>query len=113
MKGKRISRTVPLHPEVGIAIQAYLAQGQLQADSKLFPITRQHAWRVIKNAARKAGLGGCVATHSMRKSLGMKVYRVTGNNLKAVQLALGHASLESTGHYLSVDADAVESAILA
>lgn len=110
MKGKRQSRTIPLHPLAKQALETYLKSG---VSGKLFPITRQHAWRTIKTAARKAHLSGCISTHSMRKTFGMGVYSRTGRNIVAAQRALGHASLASTSHYLSVDQDIVDNAILA
>lgn len=110
MKGKRSSRTVPLHPGAKVILKQYV--GMLKADDKLFPITRQHAWRVIKTAARALRLKGNVSTHSMRKTLGMSVYTRSGNNLKAAQLALGHQSIASTGMYLSVESDLVDNLIL-
>jgi integrase len=110
MKGKRQSRTIPLHPLAKQALQSYLKTGVV---GKLFPMTRQHAWRVIKEASRKAHLSGTVSTHSMRKTFGMNVYLRTEKNVVAAQKALGHASLASTTHYLSIGQDEVDAAILA
>jgi integrase len=110
MKGKRQSRTIPLHPLAKQALQSYLKTGVV---GKLFPMTRQHAWRVIKEASRKARLSGTVSTHSMRKTFGMNVYLRTEKNVVAAQKALGHASLASTTHYLSIGQDEVDAAILA
>lgn len=110
MKGKRQSRTIPLHPLAKQVLDSYIKSG---VTGKLFPITRQHAWRIIKTAARKAYLSGCISTHSMRKTFGMNVYNRTNKNIVAAQRALGHASLASTSHYLSVDQDIVDNAILA
>ena len=112
MKGKRSSRSVPLHPIAKAAVKAYLdALGC--PPLRLFPMTRQHARRIISGAAKAAGLAGCISTHSMRKTFGMRVYQVTGKNVVAAQRALGHASLASTSHYLSIGQDEVDAAILA
>jgi site-specific recombinase XerC len=43
-------------------------------------------------------------THSMRRTKAAQIYRKTGN-LRAVQLLLGHAKLESTVRYLGIEAD--------
>lgn len=117
MKGKRSSRTIPLHPLAKQILHEYLVKIHVNrsvdiGNQKLFPMTRQHAWRVIKDASRKAHLSGTVSTHSMRKTFGMRVYEVTGKNVVAAQKALGHASLASTTHYLSIGQDEVNAAIL-
>ena len=43
-------------------------------------------------------------THSMRRTKATQIYRKTGN-LRAVQLLLGHAKLESTARYLGIEVD--------
>jgi len=111
MKGKRSSRSVPLHPQAKEALKCYLETGLVT--NKLFPVTRQHAWRIISGAADKAGLSGTISTHSLRKTFGMNVYIRTGKNVVAAQKALGHESLASTTHYLSIGQDEVDAAILA
>lgn len=108
MKGKHSSRTVPLHAEAKRIVLEYIRMHSVS--NLLFPITRQWAWRIIKDAA--AGLGGRISTHSMRKSFGMRVYTKTGKDIVAAQRALGHKSLASTSHYLSVGQDVIDRAIL-
>jgi site-specific recombinase XerC len=43
-------------------------------------------------------------THSMRRTKATLIYRWT-KNLRAVQLLLGHAKLESTVRYLGIEVD--------
>ena len=43
-------------------------------------------------------------THSLRRTKATLIYRRTGN-LRAVQLLLGHAKIESTVRYLGVEVD--------
>jgi integrase len=43
-------------------------------------------------------------THTMRRTKATLVYRRT-KNLRAVQLLLGHAKLESTVRYLGIEVD--------
>jgi integrase len=113
MKGKRQSRSVPLHSQAKEAISDYLKTRSYHPDSRLFEMTRQHAWRILKEAAYKAHLSGTISTHSMRKTFGMNVYNRTNKNVVAAQRALGHVSLASTSHYLSIGQDEVDAAILA
>lgn len=57
------------------------------------PVDRQHR-------ARRPGFG----THSLRRTKVAQLYRKTGN-LRAVQLLLGHAKIETTVRYLGVEVD--------
>ena len=111
MKGKQRSRSVPLHAQAQRMLEEYICM--YKPDNFLFPITRQHAWRVIKQAAVLAGLDGCIATHSMRKSFAARVYAKSGKDLIKTQSALGHASVASTQAYLAVNKDEVDELILA
>jgi integrase len=43
-------------------------------------------------------------THSLRRTKAALIYRRTGN-LRAVQLLLGHARIESTVRYLGIEVD--------
>ena len=43
-------------------------------------------------------------THSLRRTKATLIYRCT-KNLRAVQLLLGHAKLESTVRYLGIEVD--------
>ena len=43
-------------------------------------------------------------THSMRRTKASLIYKATGN-LRAVQILLGHSSIENTVRYLGVDVD--------
>lgn len=120
MKGKRASRSVPLHNEAKQAIERLIKYYGLSQDSYLFrsrvgenkPISRSQAHNVLKEATNALGLSGKVSSHSMRKSFATRVYLASGKDLKTTQLALGHSNLSSTSHYLSVDQDEVNSVIL-
>jgi site-specific recombinase XerC len=47
-------------------------------------------------------------THSLRRTKGSIIYKVTGN-LRAVQILLGHTKIENTVRYFGVDVeDALE-----
>jgi integrase len=70
--------------------------------------TRQYA-RIVDNWARIAGLEpDRYGTHTLRRTKVTLLYRKTGN-LRAVQLLLGHKSIENTVRYLGVEVnDALE-----
>ena len=76
------------------------------------PISKQHAYYIIRTAANKAGLAGHIGTHSMRKTFASRLYnwaRTSGkaDPLQITQRGLNHKSINSTASYLRVDQDEV------
>jgi integrase len=66
--------------------------------------TRQYA-RIVSSWVKHIGLDPCdYGTHSIRKTKVTLIYKRT-KNLRAVQLFLGHAKIESTVRYLEIDVD--------
>jgi integrase len=115
MKGKNSSRSVPLHPNARQALKEYLngiVTSNFISSNRVFNLSRFQAHRIISKAKEKAQLKGKISTHSWRKTFGMNVYQRTNKNIVAVQRALGHRSLSSTTHYLSVDQEEIDRAIL-
>lgn len=70
--------------------------------------TRQYA-RLVRERVSGIGLQAeDYGTHSLRRTKVSIIYKATGN-LRAVQILLGHAKIESTVRYLGVDVeDALE-----
>ena len=111
MKGKISSRTVVLHQEAKKILEQYLTTKTLQNSDRLFPISRVQAGRIIKNAAKRARVGGRVTSHSCRKTFAKRVYHALKKDLVSTQKALGHKSVNSTVSYLSFDQQAIDDAI--
>jgi integrase len=66
--------------------------------------TRQYA-RLVDKWIASIGLDSTrFGTHSLRRTKASLIYRRTGN-LRAVQLLLGHAKIESTVRYLGIEVD--------
>jgi len=66
--------------------------------------TRQYA-RIVEGWVSDIGLdSGLYGTHSLRRTKPTLIYKRT-QNLRAVQLLLGHTKLESTVRYLGVEVD--------
>lgn len=133
MKGKKASRSVVINPGAKKALHPLLIilreSGVTHRDDYIFrssgrgnkAITREHAWRIIHNAAMLANLTGQVSTHSMRKTFAGAVYsrllaRVSeGEAVDAFRLtskALGHMSIDSTDKYLEINGEVVDDVIL-
>lgn len=125
MKQKIASRSVVLHPEAKAALTAWIGEfiksGNITGATFLFqsrngenrPICRQHYFRILQRACRKAGVSGRIGTHSMRKTFASRVYDKLGRNIFLVQKALGHRNIDSTVRYLSFRQEEVDAAILA
>ena len=59
----------------------------------------------MDNWVQQIGLDpAAYGTHSMRRTKASLIYRRT-KNLRAVQLLLGHAKVESTVRYLGIEVD--------
>jgi integrase len=92
----------------------YLFPSRLHASPHIS--TRQYArlvhhWvetqyaRLVHHWVESIGLeSASYGTHSMRRTKAAQIYRKT-NNLRAVQILLGHTKLESTVRYLGIDVD--------
>lgn len=75
-----------------------------RADQTRHLSTRQYA-RLVDEWVTAVGLR-CedYGTHSLRRTKASIIYKTTGN-LRAVQILLGHAKIESTVRYLGVDVE--------
>lgn len=94
-------------------LEAWMHQAHLHSEDFLFPSrlhysdhlsTRQYA-RIVKAWVTAIGLDPTMyGTHTLRRTKASLIYRRT-NNLRAVQILLGHTKLESTVRYLGIEVD--------
>ncbi len=95
------------------SVRAWVELAKLQPDNALFPSrihdsprlsARQYA-RIVHRWVSGIGLDDTAyGTHTMRRTKASLIHRRT-KNLRAVQLLLGHAKLESTVRYLGIEVD--------
>jgi len=95
------------------ALTAWISRSVLGPNQPLFPSrqnglchlsTRQYS-RLVKSWVAMIGLDPAgYGTHSMRRTKATLIYRQT-QNIRAVQLLLGHTKLESTVRYLGIEVD--------
>lgn len=67
-------------------------------------LSRHQVFRIVKQAAKKAGLSHAISTHWLRHA-NATIALENGASLPLVQKTLGHASLETTQKYLHVNPD--------
>jgi integrase len=130
--GKTSSRTVALHPEARAALSVWLEaltkmlKGTLDPMTPVFcsrvrdkatglrrHISREQAWRILKEAFNSNELAGKLGTHAMRKTFCNRVYDLLKHDLVKTQRAMGHANVNSTVQYLSFREEEIDAAILA
>lgn len=95
------------------AVADWMKLQNLHSEDYLFPSrihksphlgTRQYA-RIVQGWVKHVGLDPCAyGTHSIQRTKVTLIYKRT-KNLRAVQLLLGHAKLESTVRYLGIEVD--------
>jgi integrase len=95
------------------SIEGWIEAAEPSSSSYLFPSrmhrslhlsTRQYA-RIVESWVDGIGLDpSSYGTHSLRRTKATLIYRRT-KNLRAVQLLLGHAKLDSTVRYLGIEID--------
>ena len=78
----------------------------LHGKQKLFPIGRQHFWRLVQRYAKAAGIPDRKRhPHVLKHTIAMQVIHSAG--IENTRQYLGHKSMASTGAYLKVtDAEA-------
>ena len=100
-------------PQTRESITAWIRFASLGASEFLFPsrsnrpnhVSRRQYARIVESWVTEIGLDPAVyGTHSLRRSKASLIYRRT-KNLRAIQLLLGHAKLESTVRYLGIEVD--------
>jgi len=80
-----------------------------QKAGRIFPITRQRFWKIVKMHSRRAGLGNKAFPHALKHSCA-KIALRNGMPLDELKEYLGHRSLSSTGAYLQADNESASAA---
>ncbi len=69
-----------------------------ESQDRLFPLTKQRVWQIVKYYSKKAKINKEVHPHTFRHTYGTHLYEKT-NDLGKVQELLRHDSLATTGIY--------------
>ena len=100
------------------ALREYLATVTVPPEAPLFPsqkgggtLTRQQAYRIINNAARKIGITDKIGTHTMRKTFGYHAYQA-GMDITRIQQLLNHSAPSVTLRYIGITQDQLDEVYL-
>ena len=93
-------RILSLPEALSYRLGDYIGRSGLGDTDRLFPISRQRAWRIIKQCAVKAGIDRRVYCHLLRHGGALARLKRSGNP-KSLQIHLGHADIKMTMRYLS------------
>jgi len=82
----------------------------LRWNQRLFPITRQHFWRLMQRYAEAAALPERKRhPHILKHTIAMQIIHSAG--IENTRQYLGHKSMSSTGAYLKVTDEAASKAV--
>lgn len=76
------------------------------------PISRVQAYRILNDAAERAGIAdkiGAIGTHSLRKTFGYRLHE-NGVDITRIMSILGHSSERETLRYIGITADEISEA---
>jgi integrase/recombinase XerD len=116
-KGRK-QRLLPVGEPAAAAVDAYLVRGRPalavrgRGGPRLFlnarggPLSRQSAYAVVAQAARRAGVRRAIGPHTLRHSYATHLLQ-GGADVRVVQELLGHASVTTTQVYTLVTPDAL------
>lgn len=109
-------RKISLNDKVKVIIENYINEKGLKDDDYLFqsrkgnnkPITRQHACRILKQIAKRAGLNKYrIGTHSLRKTFGYFHYQKY-KDISHLQAILNHDKPQTTLRYIGVTQEEID-----
>lgn len=127
MKGRRGSRTMPIHPKAATRLHAWLTSAGYTVDGlahqpvfsrqkTAVPMSRVQGWNIIKKAALGAGLDVArLASHSLRKTFATNMWHSTfvAKDMAKLARLLGHQNYNNTLTYIEFLDDTLEQAVLA
>ncbi|MDR3279636.1 MAG: site-specific integrase [Synergistaceae bacterium] len=120
LKEKKTGKTkrFPINESVRVALSDYLGKRHgCDREEPLFPskkggtLSRWQAWRIISAAGESVGLEN-IGTHSLRKTFGYHVYKMTGGDIGLVQKLLNHSASRITLRYIGIDRERMDRAYM-
>ena len=103
------SKLVALHPNAVKALYTYFRFATpnmplIMNKSTFAPISRQHAHRIVSEAAKAVNISHGVSCHSLRKTFGYHSWK-SGTSPVVLMAIYNHSSYDVTKRYLGVEQD--------
>jgi len=95
--GKR--KRVNLSVGAWYVLDAYIQGAGLRPQDRVFPVTRQTVHKYFKRTAANLGITSPIGTHTMRKTYGWNVWRMS-KCIDTVRRAYNHKYISTTVQYL-------------
>lgn len=100
--GKKRTNIIP--KEIYEMIKEYAERKGINKEDKIFNHTIRSIQYKLKNVAQYLGQEyKDISTHSFRKCAGMRMYRLSGNDIELTRKFLNHSSINTTQRYLGVN----------
>lgn len=99
----------PIHDELKEVLEEYIKDKKeyeylfKSGKGKNQPISREHAYRILKKAANTFGME-CIGTHTMRKTFGYHAYEETKDAVTLKEI-FNHSDISTTLRYIGVNQD--------
>ena len=84
-----------------------LQEGLIFLSKENKPLTARNVQKIVKNAAKKAGLKKRVTPHKLRHSFATHLLEA-GTDIRVIQELLGHANLQTTQIYTHVSSEQIK-----
>jgi integrase/recombinase XerD len=79
--------------------RTYLFPGMIHQRRQDKPLTTKSVWSAVQGAAKRAGIRKKISPHTLRHSWATHLFE-GGEDLRTIQIQLGHTDLETTSIYL-------------
>ncbi|ACB86500.1 site-specific integrase [Natranaerobius thermophilus] len=102
-----------LNEKARSAIREYVQDSKLSLNDSIFksqkggPISREHAYRVINEAAKAVGIKERVGTHTLRKTFGYHAY-INGVDISLIQNIFNHSAPSVTLRYIGIEQEDID-----
>lgn len=102
-------RTVPVHPDLKLAIEVYLSSVDIGPGARALPFTQDHYSKILKDLEHRTGIP--CASHILRRSF-IRMLNKRGVPIATICAIAGHSSPETTLRYIGQPKDDMTDAIL-
>lgn len=97
-------RTCIIPTEIYVLIKNYAKENNKKENEIIFKHSIRAIQYKLKNVANYLGNDyKNISTHSFRKCAGMRIYRLSGNDIELTRKFLNHSSVSTTQRYLGVN----------